>query len=39
MIDVSGKVNEKVQLMEGTREPLNGISQVIESAKSQGIFC
>lgn len=36
MIDVSGKVNEKVQLMEGTRETLNGISQVIESAKSQG---
>ncbi len=36
MIDVSGKVNEKVQLMEGTRETLNGIAQVIESAKSQG---
>ncbi|MDP1861542.1 MAG: hypothetical protein Q8K82_22955 [Gemmatimonadaceae bacterium] len=36
MIDVSGKVNEKVQLMEGTREVLGGITRVIESAKSQG---
>lgn len=36
MIDVSGKVNEKVRLMEGTRETLDGISQVIESAKLQG---
>ena len=31
-----GKVNEKVQLMEGTREVLGGITRVIESAKSQG---
>lgn len=36
MIDVSGKVNEKVQLMEGTREVLKGITRVIDSAKSQG---
>ena len=36
LVDVSGKVNEKVQLMEGTREVLGGISRVIDSAKSQG---
>lgn len=36
LIDVSGKVNEKVQLMEGTREVLSGITRVIDSAKSQG---
>jgi ribosomal protein L30E len=36
MIDVSGKVNEKVQLMEGTGEVLVGISKVIDSVKSQG---
>ena len=36
MIDVSGKVNEKVQLMEGTGEVLEGISKVIDSVKSQG---
>lgn len=36
MIDVSGKVNEKVQLMEGTTELLDGISKVIESSKNQG---
>jgi ribosomal protein L30E len=36
MIDVSGKVNEKVQLMEGTGEVLAGITRVIESARSQG---
>lgn len=36
MIDVSGKVNEKVQLMEGTGEVLGGITKVIESVRSQG---
>ena len=36
MIDVSGKVNEKVLLMEGADELLNGISKVVESAQSQG---
>ncbi len=36
MIDVSGKVNEKVQLMEGTAEVLTGITKVIESVRSQG---
>jgi ribosomal protein L30E len=36
MIDVSGKVNEKVQLMEGTGEVLTGITKVIESVRSQG---
>jgi ribosomal protein L30E len=36
MIDVSGKVNEKVQLMEGTGEVLVGITKVIESVRSQG---
>ncbi len=36
MMDVSGKVNEKVQLMEGTTELLEGISKVIESSKNQG---
>jgi phage regulator Rha-like protein len=36
VMDVSGKVNEKVQLMEGTGEVLKGIAQVVESAKSQG---
>ena len=36
MIDVSGKVNEKVQLMEGTAEVLDGITKVIESVHSQG---
>ncbi len=36
MIDVSGKVNEKVQLMEGTGEVLSGITKVIESVRSQG---
>ena len=36
MIDVSGKVNEKVQLMEGTGEVLDGITKVIESVRSQG---
>jgi uncharacterized protein YoxC len=36
MIDVSGKVNEKVQLIEGTKDVLNGIGRVIDSSKSQG---
>ncbi|QIP15301.1 hypothetical protein G8759_23065 [Spirosoma aureum] len=36
MIDVSGKVNEKVLLMEGADEVLDGIGKVIESAQSQG---
>jgi hypothetical protein len=36
LIDVSGKVNEKVTLMEGTREVLGGITQVIDLAKAQG---
>jgi len=36
LVDVSGKVNEKVHLMEGTREVLAGISQVIDSARAQG---
>jgi hypothetical protein len=36
MIDVSGKVNEKVQLMEGTGEVLAGIVKVIDSVRSQG---
>jgi uncharacterized protein YoxC len=36
MVDVSGKVNEKVQLMEGTGEVLEGITKVIESVRSQG---
>jgi ribosomal protein L30E len=36
MIDVSGKVNEKVQLMEGTGEVLSGITKVIESVRAQG---
>ncbi|WP_128546019.1 hypothetical protein [Larkinella soli] len=36
MIDVSGKVNEKVLLMEGPDEVLAGIGRVIESAQSQG---
>ncbi|MEZ4900897.1 MAG: hypothetical protein R2822_03660 [Spirosomataceae bacterium] len=37
MMEVSGKVNEKVQLMEGTKEVLEGIEKVIELSKSQGI--
>ncbi len=36
MIDVSGKVNEKVHMMEGTREVLSGITRVIESVGAQG---
>jgi hypothetical protein len=36
MIDVSGKVNEKVLLMEGSDEVLKGIGRVVESAQSQG---
>ncbi|GAB2772429.1 hypothetical protein GCM10027275_14140 [Rhabdobacter roseus] len=36
MVDVSGKVNEKVLLMEGAGEVLEGVTKVIESAKSQG---
>ncbi|MBC7891099.1 MAG: hypothetical protein H7Y12_02700 [Sphingobacteriaceae bacterium] len=36
MIDVSGKVNEKVLLMEGPDEVLGGISKVVDSAQSQG---
>ncbi|WP_461093475.1 hypothetical protein [Spirosoma gilvum] len=36
MVDVSGKVNEKVQLMEGADELLAGIGKVVESAQSQG---
>lgn len=36
MIDVSGKVNEKVLLMEGPGDVLNGIAKVVESAQSQG---
>ena len=36
LVDVSGKVNEKVTLMEGTREVLAGIGQVIDLAKAQG---
>lgn len=35
MVEVSGKVNEKVQLMEGTKDVLDGISKVIELSKSQ----
>ena len=35
MIDVSGTVNEKVQLTEGTGELLTGITKVIESVRSQ----
>jgi uncharacterized protein YoxC len=36
VMDVSGKVNEKVQLMEGTGDVLSGIAQVVESARAQG---
>jgi len=36
MVDVSGKVNEKVQLMDGADELLTGIGKVIDSAQSQG---
>ncbi|GAB3954684.1 hypothetical protein GCM10028805_40580 [Spirosoma harenae] len=36
MVDVSGKVNEKVQLMEGADELLEGIGKVVESAQTQG---
>ena len=36
MMEVSGKVNEKVQLMEGTRDVLSGIDKVIELSKTQG---
>ena len=36
MIDVSGKVNEKVHMMEGTRDVLSGITKVIESVRTHG---
>lgn len=36
VLDVSGKVNEKVLLMDGPDELLKGIGRVVESAKSQG---
>jgi hypothetical protein len=36
MVEVSGKVNEKVTLMEGTKDVLEGINKVIELSKSQG---
>lgn len=36
MMEVSGKVNEKVQLMEGTKDVLEGIDKVIELSKIQG---
>lgn len=36
MVEVSGKVNEKVQLMEGTKDVLSGIDKVIDLSKSQG---
>ncbi|MFN8349673.1 MAG: hypothetical protein U0X91_32030 [Spirosomataceae bacterium] len=36
MMEVSGKVNEKVQLMEGTKSVLEGIDKVIELSKAQG---
>ena len=36
MFDVSGKVNEKVHMMEGTRDVLNGITKVIDSVRTQG---
>lgn len=36
MVEVSGKVNEKVQLMEGTKDVLEGINKVIDLSKSQG---
>jgi uncharacterized membrane-anchored protein YhcB (DUF1043 family) len=36
MVEVSGKVNEKVQLMEGTKDVLEGIDKVIDLSKAQG---
>lgn len=36
MVEVSGKVNEKVQLMEGTKDVLEGIDKVVELSKVQG---
>ncbi len=36
MMEVSGKVNEKVQLMEGTKDVLEGIDKVIDLSKVQG---
>lgn len=36
MVEVSGKVNEKVQLMEGTKDVLEGIDKVVELSKAQG---
>ncbi|WP_375448092.1 hypothetical protein [uncultured Fibrella sp.] len=36
MMDVSGKVNEKVLLIDGADELLKGIGKVIDSAQSQG---
>ena len=36
MMEVSGKVNEKVQLMEGTKDVLEGIDKVIDLSKIQG---
>ena len=36
MMEVSGKVNEKVQMIEGTKEVLEGINKVIDLSKTQG---
>ncbi|MFN4145114.1 MAG: hypothetical protein ACK4GN_04760 [Runella sp.] len=36
MVEVSGKVNEKVQLMEGTKDVLDGINKVLDLSKAQG---
>jgi hypothetical protein len=36
MMEVSGKVNEKVQMIEGTKEVLSGIDKVIDLSKAQG---
>lgn len=36
MMEVSGKVNEKVQMIEGTKEVLGGINKVIDLSKTQG---
>jgi len=36
MMEVSGKVNEKVQMIEGTKEVLEGINRVIDLSKTQG---